>query len=319
MKTIANPSVANPPIDSQLHRVLHDGGFALTAEIVPPLSGNPDDLLELLKPFRGQVDAVNLADSAGGKVRLPGLACAAIMKDTGVEPVLQVTCRDRNKIALISDLIGAGALDVHNLLILRGDTLDEEKQADITSVHDVAPTDLINIASNLSKTGETPNGDKPVTSPPQFFIGGADVPTQCDEHWWAEALKNKIAAGARFFQTQLTYDLEAISHYGDKLREAGVSDDVFILIGTGPLASAKSARWMRENLFGVEIPDDVVSRLEAADNPKQEGVKICAEILQHIAKTPGLSGAHLMAPGNNASILEAISLAGVSKQGPVSE
>ncbi len=313
MNTTANSSIANPPIDSQLVRALRNG-FALTAEIVPPLSGNPEDFLKLLDPFKGHVDAVNLADSAGGKVRLPGLACAALMKGQGVAPVLQVTCRDRNKIALISDLIGAGAIGVKNLLVLRGDKLDEQKQAGITSVHDVDPTDLISIVSTLSNTGVIPNEEKPVTSPPQFFIAAADMPNQCDESWWGEALNKKVDAGAQFLQTQLTYDLKAISHYAEKLHEVGLRDKIFVLIGTGPLASAKSALWMRENLWGVDVPDEIITRLQDADDPKQEGINICAEILQHIAETPGLHGAHLMAPGNNASIPKAITLAGLSKQ-----
>ena len=317
MKTTANPPVANPSIDSQLMRALR-AGFALTAEIVPPLSGNSEGFLKLLEPFKGHVDAVNLADSAGGKVRLPGLACSALMKSHGVEPVLQVTCRDRNKIALISDLLGAGAIGVQNLLILRGDDLDEEKQAGITSVHDVAPTDLISIVYTLSNTGVIPNEEKSVLSPPQFLIGAADMPNQCDEPWWGDALNKKVEAGARFVQTQLTYDLKAISYYAEKLQEIGLSGKIFILIGTGPLASAKSALWMRENLFGVDVPDEIITRLQEADDPKKEGIKICAEILQHIAQTPGLHGAHLMAPGNNASIPAAILLSDVSKQGSLS-
>lgn len=326
MTAALHPCAPSPPVGSQLVRKLLRGDFALTAEVVPPLSSNPNDLNDLIAPLKADVDALNIADSAGGKVRLSGLACAALMTGNDIEPVLQMTCRDRNKIALLSELIGAGALGVHNLLILRGDKLNKQQQPDITEVHDVTPTELIEIAANLTNAGFVPGAETKLTnrsitlaqsavsSPPQFFVGAADVPADCNEDYWAGALKAKIEAGAQFIQTQLCYDLGQITNYATRLNDNDLSDRVFVLIGTGPLKSAQSALWMRENLWGVDIPDAIISRLDTAGDPVQEGIKICAEILDHIADTSGLAGAHLMAPGNNDAIPQAISQAGVASR-----
>jgi len=314
------------PIQSRLMQTLLNDRFALTAEVVSPVSAGDVDLFAEVDLLKDHVDAINLADSAGGRIRMAGLACAALMIAQGVEPVLQLTCRDRNRLALYSDLLGAGAIGVHNLLIMKGDTLNVEDLPDTQEVHDVEPAELIDVATALTETGIlhargvrfTPGGviskEKHVASPPTFFVGAADLPGATAFDWWRPALRKKIHAGAQFVQTQLCYCEDTISAYARALRQDGLNDNLFVLIGTGPLKSARSARWMRDNLFGVEIPDSVISRLENASDERAEGIAICAELLMHIAETKGLSGAHLMAPGNVMAIPEAIDRAGADLQ-----
>ena len=316
------PDKSQTPIQSRLMQTLLSDRFAITAEIVPPLSSGTNELYAEIDLLRDYVDAINLADSAGGRVHMSGLACAALMIARGVEPVLQMTCRDRNKLALFSELLGAGALGIHNLLIMKGDTLDEDELPNTKIVHDIESADLISVASMLTETGIlhtggvkfTPSGvvtaEKQISSPPSFFIGAADVPSQIAADWWQPALRKKVQAGAQFIQTQLCYDIDTVTAYAHALRGAGLSDNLFVLIGTGPLKSARSALWMRENLWGVEIPDATITRLQNAKDESAEGIRICAELLMHIAETRGLSGVHLMAPGNHNAIPEVVQRVG---------
>ncbi|MBZ0217490.1 MAG: methylenetetrahydrofolate reductase [Fimbriimonadaceae bacterium] len=314
------------PVQSRLMQTLLADRFALTAEIVPPVSAGADDLYRQVDVLADHVDAINLADSAGGKVHMSGLACAALMLNRGVEPVLQMVCRDRNRLALYSDLLGAGALGVHNLLIMKGDKLDEGELPDTDVVHDMESVDLIAVASALTETGILRTGsvkftstgvvtaEKKVPTPPTFFIGAADVAGQSENKHWEPALRKKVHAGAQFIQTQLCYDVDTITRYAAKLRQTNFSDNLFVLIGTGPLKSARSALWMRDNLWGVDIPDTVIARLQDAKDERAEGIRICVEILMHIAQTRGLSGAHLMAPGNHEAIPEIVKLANADLQ-----
>lgn len=314
------------PIQSRLMQTLLADRFALTAEIVPPVSAGADDLYRQIDQIGNCVDAINLADSAGGKVHMSGLAAAALMIQRGVEPVYQMVCRDRNRLALYSDLLGAGALGVHNLLIMKGDKLNEGEMPNTQVVHDMDSVDLIGAASALTETGILRTGgvqftssgittaEKQVPTPPTFFIGAADVASQTDNEWWQEALHKKVKAGAQFIQTQLCYNVDTITHYARKIRGTGFSDNLFVLIGTGPLKSARSAIWMRENLWGVDIPDAVITRLQEAKDERAEGIRISIEILQHIAQTRGLSGVHLMAPGNHDAIPEVVGVVGADLQ-----
>jgi methylenetetrahydrofolate reductase (NADPH) len=314
----------NPPIESRLVRSLLEGRFALTVELVPPVAGSAEAMLDWAVALNSGVQAFNLADSAGGKVHMSGLACAALLKSRGLEPVLQMTCRDRNRVALYSELLGAGALGVHNILMMRGDNLAEGNHPDTKLVHDLNTAELIAAAAGLSVHGALPGGGAkltdtgilpgqiPVADPPGFFIGAADVPSAISEPWWEDALRAKLNAGAQFIQTQLCYDADQITRYASRLHDSGLADNLFVLIGTGPLKSARSALWMRDNLWGVDVPDRLVERLDEAEDPVDAGIGICAELLDHIANTPGLAGAHLMAPGNLDAIAPAIERAGLS-------
>ncbi len=301
-------TTALPPADSRLARRLREGRFALTAEVTPPLSGGADALLKKARFLKDHVDAVNVTDGASARVTMASLPAAALLVQDGIEPVFQVTCRDRNRIALQGDLLGAHALGIRNLLVLNGDDPKAGDQPDAKPVFDIGSTDVIAIAAGMRDKGVVPSGRK-IESPPNFFIAAADTPVDPPVDWQPGGLTAKADAGAQFVQTQLCFDIDIIRRYIARLADFGLTERLSILIGMGPLASARSARWMRENLWGVIIPDTVVDRMEAAEAPKEEGAKICAELLQQLADIPGVAGAHLMAPLNEDSVPHAIELA----------
>lgn len=290
------------------------------------MSASFDELLKRAEPLRKYVDAVNVTDGASARVHLSSLSSAGFLKANGIDPVLQFTCRDRNRIALISDLLSAGAHYINNLLILTGDDPSAGDQPQAKPVFDLKSHELITIAQEMSTNGlipsKSPNmtneGIKPNTknieSRPQFFIGAADMPTAKFNQKWISGLRKKKASGAQFIQTQLNYDMDIIRSYAKILQEEGFSENMFFLIGNGPLPSARSAIWMRENLWGVIVPDVIVQRLEAANDPVAEGIKICAEQLQELSEIPGVSGAHLMAPINVKSIPASIELASLKNR-----
>jgi methylenetetrahydrofolate reductase (NADPH) len=303
----------NLPMESRLVRTLLNGEFAVTAEITPPTSCDPKELLDKAEPLRGWVDAVNVTDGASARVAMSSLAAAALLVRNGIEPVLQVTCRDRNRIALQSDLLGAAALGIHNLLILRGDDPTAGDQPDAKPVFDWESRDLIVAASRMRDDGVMPSGCS-LDSAPKFFIGAADTPTDPPQDWWPEGLDGKAKAGTQFVQTQLCYDIEVVRRYIARLSDLGLTDRLFILIGIGPLPSARSARWMRDNLWGVAMPDEIIDRLDKAADSKREGIQICAELLQQLSEIPGVSGAHLMAPLQTDGIPAALEQSGVLAQ-----
>lgn len=290
---------------AQLEATLRSGAFALTAEVTPPLSADAGTLLEKALPLRGLADAVNVTDGASARAHMSSLAAASILTANGIEPVLQFTCRDRNRIALQSDLLGAAALGARNLLILRGDDPSAGDQPDAKPVFDLESRDLITTAARMRDEGTLPSG-REIQGRPDFFIGAADTPIDPPPDWSPDGLTAKADAGAGFVQTQFCFDAGVVRRYAARLVEAGLTERLFILIGVGPLASARSARWMRENLWGTTIPDAVVDRMEAATDPKAEGTRICIELLQEFATIPGIAGGHLMAPLNDAAVPDVI-------------
>ena len=302
----------DPPIDSQLVRTLIGGEFGITAELTPPVSGTPERLLERAETLRGAVDAVNLTDGPRALVHMSALAASGILVQAGIEPVLQLTCRDRNRIALQSDLLGASALGVRNILVLTGDQPDSHEIPPPKPVFDMDSRELIHVAAKMRDGLALPSG-REIISPPELFIGAADLPVDPPSDWQPSALIQKVEAGAQFAQTQLCFDIGVVRRYMARLVDNGIADRVFMMIGLGPLASARSARWMRDNLFGVIVPDEIIERLEQAADPKAEGGRICAELMQQLNEIPGVAGAHLMAPGNFAGIPGAIELSGLRK------
>ena len=284
-----------------LQEKLNSGKFVMTAEVTPPLSSNPDDLLAKALPLKGYADAVNVTDGASAKTHLDALIAAIILKDNGIEPILQLTCRDRNRIALQSELIGAAAMGVENILVLTGDDPKKGDQPDAKPVFDLNSAELIATAVHIRDKGELPHGRK-VNGNPSWFIGVADAPVDPPEGWTPKGLAPKIAAGGQFAQTQFCMDADVLRRYFQRLEDNGLGGKLKYIIGVCPPASAKQARWIKENLFGVVMPDWVVDRMEGAENPKAEGQKICAEIILQLADVPGVCGVHIMAPINEASI-----------------
>jgi methylenetetrahydrofolate reductase (NADPH) len=231
------------------------------------------------------------------------VGAAAILIQEGIEPILQLACRDRNRIALQSDLMAAAALGVRNLLLLKGDDPKQGDQPDAKPVFDYDTAALTAVAVAIRDKGELPTGRK-VAGKAEFFIAAADVPIDPPAGWEPKSLKAKLAAGCEFVQTQFCLDAAVVRRYMARLAEHGVK--VPFLIGISPLRSAKSARWMREKLFGTIIPDAMVARLEAASDPAAEGRKLCLDLMKELATIPGVAGVHIMAPGNEAAIADVI-------------
>ena len=263
--------------------------------------------------LKGYADAVNVTDGASARAHMSSVASAAILVQNGIEPILQVTCRDRNRIAIQSDLLGAAALGVRNVLVLTGDDPKAGDQPETKPVFDLNSTAVIATAKAMRDEAKLPSG-REIQDPPQLFIGAADLPIDPPAGWKADGLKAKADAGARFVQTQFCFDMAIVRRYAAALGALGLTERLYILIGIGPLSSAKSARWMRQNLYGTTIPDAIIDRMEAAKEPKQEGARICAELLQQLAEIPGIAGAHLMAPLNEAAVPTAIEASGLLKR-----
>jgi methylenetetrahydrofolate reductase (NADPH) len=289
------------PPASRLEQLLRSRQFVITSEITPPVSCNADDLLRKAEPLRGLADAVNITDGASARAHLSAPIAAAILAREGIEPILQLTCRDRNRIALQADLMGAAACGVRNLLCLTGDDPKAGDQPETKPVFDVDSTTLTRMARDLRDKNELPSGRKVAGSAP-FFLGAADAPIDPPAGWAPDKLAAKIAAGAEFAQTQFCMDAGIARRYAERLNEHTATRGFFLLIGIAPLRSAKSARWMKENLFGTIIPEAFVERLEKAADPAAEGQRIAIELIEELATIPGVAGVHVMAPANEGAV-----------------
>jgi methylenetetrahydrofolate reductase (NADPH) len=297
-------------VTGRLQQVLRRGDFALTAETTPPDAGTAAPVVERVACLRGLADAVNVTDGAGAKAHMSALAACAVLARNGIEPVLQMTLRDRNRMALQAELMGAGALDIPNILCLRGDDVTAGDQPEAKPVFDIDTLTLVRTARAMRDEGVLPSGRK-VAPAPKLFIGVADTPIEPKPGWRPDGLLAKIGAGADFVQTQYCFDLRLLRRYLAVLADHGITERVFLLVGIGPIASGRSARWMNENLYGVRVPEPIVTRLEKAADPRVESIRICVELLQELAEIPGVAGAHLMAPRQEEAIAEAIDASGL--------
>ena len=284
---------------------LRAGRFVMTAEVAPPVSFDAQDLLRKAAPLRGLADAVNITDGAGARAHMAALAAAAILIDAGIEPILQITCRDKNRIALQSELMGAAALGIRNVMILTGDDPKAGDQPDTKPVFDIDSKTLIETARRLRDEGKLPTG-REVAGKAPFFLGAADMPIDPPAAWQPNGLAAKVAAGAQFVQTQFCMDATLLRRYISVLANAGLTQKLAILVGINPLRSAKSAQWMKSHLFGTVIPDEFIARMDKAADPVREGIRICVDLIAELATIPGVAGVHIMAPGNDAAIPEVI-------------
>ena len=296
---------------SELQSKLRAGEFVVTAEITPPVSTDPAEFLRRALPLKGLATAINVTDGAGAKVHLSSLAAAHFLVQSGIEPIFQMTCRDRNRLALQGDILGAASLGIRNILIIGGDDPKVGDQPEAKAVHDLDSRGLLALAHSMRTEHKLPPGTE-IGGRLELVLGVADIPTDPAPDWTPKGLQAKAAAGADFVQTQFCMDIEVVKRYSSRLRASGVT--LPILIGIAPIPSAKSARWMREKLFGTRIPDAIVERLEKARDAKAEGLRICVELLQQLAEIPGVGGAHVMAPMNFAAIPAAIEQSGVLRR-----
>ncbi|MBM3516967.1 MAG: methylenetetrahydrofolate reductase [Alphaproteobacteria bacterium] len=293
-----------------LERALRARYFAITAELTPPLSADPEALLAPARPLKGLVDAVNVTDGAGARAHMAALAAAALLVGAGIEPVLQINTRDRNRIALQGLLLGASALGVPNVLCLSGDPPSVGDQPEAKGVFDLKSGELMATAVAMRDQSRLPSG-RAIGSPPRLLIGGADMPLDPAPDWEPKALRDKLAAGIDFVQTQFCFDAALLGRYIARLGDLGITERLFILVGLGPLASARQARWMRDNLPGTHVPDAILARLEGARDQASEGRRVCAELMAEYRQIPGVAGVHLMAPRNVEAIPQTIRDSGV--------
>jgi methylenetetrahydrofolate reductase (NADPH) len=280
---------------------LEAGRFAITAEVTPPVSASRDELLDKALPLKGLADAVNVTDGAGARAHLGALASAIILVEQGIEPVLQLTCRDRNRIALQGDLLSAAACGIRNLLMLRGDDPSAGDQPDAKAVFDLDARQLMETARRLRDANELPSGRK-ITGRANFYLGAADNPIDPPPGWVPQGLEAKLAAGAQFVQTQFCMDAGVVRRYMARVDESGLGGKLKFLIGIVPLRSAKSARWIKDKLYGAIIPDATIARMAEASDPVAEGRAICVDFIVELAEIPQVAGVHIMAPGNDAAV-----------------
>lgn len=285
--------------------VLKSGKFVLTAEITPPVSCDAKDLLEKALPLRDLADAVNVTDGAGARAHMDSVTAATILLQNGIEPILQLTCRDRNRLGLQAALMGAAAMGVRNLLALRGDDPKFGDQPDAKPVFDLDARGLLLTAARMRDKQELPSG-KTIGGKPDFFLGAADAPIDPAPDWKPASLKGKVEGGARFAQTQFCMDAGVLRRYTTRLKDEGILPELSMIIGVVPFRSAKSARWIKEKLFGSIVPDAMIDRMDAAADPIAEGKAILVDYLLEISEIPGVAGAHIMAPNNDDAVPDAI-------------
>lgn len=276
--------------------------FTVTAKI--PLTPATDAAVigEQAKILRDCVDAVLLTDNQFGKVHMSTLAASVLLLQNGVDPIMQLSCRNRNRIALISDLLGAAALRITSLLLVRGNKLPKGFAPRPKAVLDLGATELIATAQKMKSDQQT----GPLS---EFFIGGSIAPHAPGPGWIPEKLIEKIDAGAQFVQTSVCMDLDLLRNYMKHLVANKLIRRVSVIAGTAIFPSADAARWLRKNRPNVIIPMAVIKRLKQAPDPELEGVKICAEQLQEMAEIPGVSGANIMSGGNGSAIAAALGAA----------
>jgi methylenetetrahydrofolate reductase (NADH) len=281
---------------SRLKSVLEAGEFAVTAECGPPKGADPDAVLRKAEKLRGCVDAVNVTDNQTAIVRMSSLAACALLKDAGLDPVLQMVVRDRNRIALQSDILGASALGIRNVLCLSGDHQSFGNQPRAAGVFDLDSIQFVQAVSKMRDEGAILGGE-PLTTPPDVFIGAAANPFADPQTFRAVRLGKKIRAGADFIQTQCIYNLERFEAWLGMARDRGLTERAYILGGVTPLKSPGMARYMKNKVSGMDIPEALIRRMEGVPREKQreEGIRICVETIERLRELPGVGGVHIMA------------------------
>ena len=302
---VHGPGAPAAPVASDLQALLASGEFAVTAEIAPPDTADPAEVSRQLEAFRGSVDALNVTDASGANCHMSSLAMSALLLQAGCEPVMQITCRDRNRIAIQGDILGAAALGVRNLLCLTGDDVRNGDHPGARFVGDLDAVTLVAAARSMRDEGRFLSGRK-ILSPPQLFLGAADNPSAPPLQARIERLARKVAAGAQFVQTQYCFDLELMQRYMREVRAQDLHRRCHILVGVGPIASARAARWLRARVPGVMIPDRVIARLERALDPCAEGRRICVEMIEGLRQIEGVAGVHIMAAKQEGAVAEIV-------------
>ncbi|MCF8335713.1 MAG: methylenetetrahydrofolate reductase [Bacteroidales bacterium] len=293
---------------SRLEQVLTSGNFALTGELGPPKSADRETVEKKANLLKDSVDAANITDNQTAIVRMSSWGAGLIAKECGLEPVMQITTRDRNRLAIQSDVIGAAAMGIKNILCISGDHHSFGNHPTSRIVHDIDSVQLIATLKKMRDEKKFESGDeirntkKSELIEPRIFIGAAANPFADPMEFRVVRLAKKINAGADFIQTQVIYDMERFKKWMDEVRDQGLHEKTYILAGITPLKSAKMAQYMKENVSGIAIPDHVVERLSEAEDQKAEGINIAVEQMQELKNMEGISGVHLMAIGAEKSV-----------------
>lgn len=297
---------------SRLERVLRAGLFAVTAELNPPDSADPQRVYEAALILSEVADAINATDASGANVHMSSLGECALLLRAGYEVVMQMSCRDRNRIALQGDLLGAAALGVKNVLCLTGDDVTNGDQPEAKRVFDFDSMHLLWTAKIMRDEAKFLSGRK-LTEPPRLFLGAVENPFAPPLDWRAQRLAKKVDAGADFVQTQYVFDVDIFRQFMARVCDLGLHERVYILAGVGPLKSPKAAEYMRTHVPGVVIPDAIVARLQKTPRERwrEEGMQICVEIIRQVREIPGLAGVHVMAYRQEEMVAEIIHRAGL--------
>lgn len=281
---------------SKLHKILSEGRFAVTAECGPPRGANRDVITKKLELLKDSVDAINVTDNQTAIVRMSSIAASAQVVNAGLEPVMQMVVRDRNRIAIQSDIMGAYALGIKNILCLSGDHQKFGSQPDAANVFDIDSINLIRVVRDMRDESKDMSGYE-LDLAPMMFIGAAANPFADPFEYRIPRLAKKIEAGADFIQTQCIYNMDRFSEWMKMAVDVGLAEKAYILAGVTPLKSAGMAKYMKDNVAGMDIPDKVISRIESAAGRKQaeEGIKMCIEDIEVLRNMEGVSGIHIMA------------------------
>lgn len=294
----------------RLEQLLRQGEFVVTAELNPPDSADPAEVFERAQIFDGWVDGINATDGSGANCHMSSVGICSLLTRVGYAPIMQISCRDRNRIAIQGDVLGAAAMGVDNILCLTGDGVQAGDQPGAKPVFDLDGIALLETIRVMRDEGHFLSGRK-LTSRPNLFLGAAINPFAPPRDYRPMRLAKKIEAGAQFVQSQYCFDVPLLKEYMKRVTDLSLHEKCFILIGVGPLASARAGRWIRSNVPGVHIPDAVLDRLDGAQDQKQEGKNICIEIIQEIKEIPGIRGVHLMAYRQEKSVAEIVQRSGI--------
>ena len=279
---------------SNLEKVFEAKEFAVTAELGPPKSADGNIVREKAKILKGFADAINITDCQTAIVRMSSIASANIMMQEGPEPVIQMTTRDRNRIAIQSDLLGASALGMKNLLCLTGDHQKFGNHPDAKGVFDLDSIQLLQTVKNMRDEKKFQNGEE-MDVEPRFFLGAAENPFADPFEFRVARLAKKVEAGADFIQTQIVYNLEKFKKWMEGVRSRGLHQEVYIMGGVTPLKSAGMAKYMKNFVPGIDVPDELIERMKNAEDPKEEGINICIEVINQLREIEGVAGVHVMA------------------------
>lgn len=297
---------------SNLERVLEAGNFAVTAELGPPKSADPEVIRNKAKLLKGYANAFNVTDGQTAVVRMASWAACVLQKEQGLDPIVQMTCRDRNRIALQMDALGAAAVGINNILVLSGDHMSFGNHSEAKGVYDIDSIQFIKILKDMRDEKRFQCGDE-IDVEPRLFIGAAANPFAAPFEYRPYRLAKKVAAGADFIQTQMIFNVPRFREYMKRIGDLGLHEKVYILAGVGPIRSLGAARYMASKVPGMDVPDEIVDRMKKTPKEKraEEGIKVCIEIIQQVREIPGVRGAHIMAIEWEDAIPEIVEKAGL--------